>query len=87
MEVDSGVVGLCVLEVPWGSSLVLLRPRCQHGRARGAKSRLPKLCALAPLPGQSSASPLGEWELWFGRGASRNAGGAQIRTYGSSVCF
>ena len=61
--------------------------RQQHGRARGTKTRLRKRCALAPLPGQNSASPSGEVELWFGRGALRNARGAEIRTYGSSVCF
>ena len=51
------------------------------------KSRLRKLCLLAPLPGQSSTSPLGEGEFWFGRGALCNAREAEIRTYGSSVCF
>ena len=59
----------------------------RNGRARGTKSRLRKLCPRAPLPGQSSTSPLGEVELRFGRGALRNARGAGIRTYGSSVCF
>ena len=57
------------------------------GRARGTKSTLRKPCPLAPLPGQSSTSHLGEAELWFGRGASCNAREAEIRTYGSSVCF
>ena len=55
--------------------------------ARGTKSRPRKRRAVAPLPGQSSTSPLEEGELWFGRGALRNAREAEIRTYGSSVCF
>ena len=58
-----------------------------RARARGTKSRLRKLCAVAPLPGQSSTSTLVGGELWFGRGALRNAREAEIRTYGSSVCF
>ena len=85
MEVDFGVVQLCILHVPCPFVFVLVR--YQHGPARGTKSRLPKLCPVAPLPGQSSTSPLGEAELWFGRGALRNARDAGIRTYGSSVCF
>ena len=55
--------------------------------AKGTESRLCKRCAVAPLPGQSSTSTLVGGELWFGRGALRNAGEAEIRTYGSSVCF
>ena len=55
--------------------------------ARGTKSRLRKRRAVAPLPGQSSTSTLVGGELWFGRGALRNAREAEIRTYGSSVCF
>ena len=85
MEVDFGIVQLCILHVPCLFVFVLVRD--QHGPARGTKSRRPKLCPLAPLPGQSSTSPLGEAELWFGRGALRNARDAEIRTYGSSVCF
>ena len=58
-----------------------------RARARGTKSRLRKLCALAPLPDQSSTSTLVGGELWIGTGALRNAREAEIRTYGSSVCF
>ena len=87
MKVNLGVVQLCMLHVPWWCSFVFVLLRRQHGRARGTKSRLLTLCPLAPLPGQSSTSPLGEAELWFGRGALRNAREAEIRTYGSSVCF
>ena len=80
-------LGSVLEEAPWESQWVFVLVRCQHGRARGTKSRLRKLCPLAPLPGQSSTSPLGEVELWFGRGALCNAREAEIRTYGSSVCF
>ena len=76
-----------ILEVSPEASLTFVLVRYQHGRARGTKSRLPELCPLAPLPGQSSTSPLGEGELWFGRGALCNARETEIRTYGSSVCF
>ena len=61
--------------------------RHRQRRARGTKSRLHQLCVVAPLPGQSSTPTLVGGELWFGRGALRNAGEAEIRTYGSSVCF
>ena len=74
-------------EVSSEASWTFVLVRYQHGRARGTKSRLHKLCLLAPLPGQSSTSPLGEVEFWFGRGALCNAREAEIRTYGSSVCF
>ena len=58
-----------ILEVPSEASWTFVLVPYQHVRARGTKSRLRKLCLLAPLPGQSSTSPLGEGELWFGRGA------------------
>ena len=46
--------------------------------------------SFALLPPSRARAPLlrlGEAELWFGRGAWRNARGTEIRTYGSSVCF
>ena len=46
--------------------------------------------SFALLPPSRARAPLlrlGEAELWFGRGALRNARGTEIRTYGSSVCF
>ena len=61
-----GIVELCILELIWGSECIFVLVRYLHGRARGTKSRLRKLCPLAPLPDQSSTSPLGEGELWFG---------------------
>ena len=77
-----------ILEVSSEASWTFVLVPYQHGRARGTKSRLRKLCLLAPpLPGQSSTSPLGEGEFWFGRGALCNARGAEIRIHGSSVCF
>ena len=62
-------------------------PEGACGGATGTKSRLRKLCAAAPLPGQSSTSISVGGEPWFGRGALRNAREAEFRTYGSSVCF
>ena len=46
--------------------------------------------SFALLPPSRARAPLPLWwegELWFGRGALRNAREAEIRTYGSSVCF
>ena len=65
----SGPLGPSFGGLSWGSSGGFVLARQQHGRARGTKTRLRKRCALAPLPGQNSTSPLGEVELWFGRGA------------------
>ena len=43
--------------------------------------------ALPPSRARAPLLLLGEGELWFGRGALCNAREAEIRTYGSSVCF
>ena len=93
LEVTPDVVELSwwflgsILDVSSEASWAFVLVRYQHGRARGTKSRLRTLCHLAPLPGHSFTSPLEEGELWFGRGALCNARDAEIRTYGSSVCF
>ena len=73
LEVNLGVVELCSLGVIWESEWIFVLVRYQHGRAGGTKSRLRKLCPLAPLPGQSSTSLFG-------------GGGALVREGGFVQC-
>ena len=62
----------------------------QNTNADEPEVRRVGFASFALLPPSRARAPLPLWwegELWFGRGALRNAGEAEIRTYGSSVCF
>ena len=81
----------------WRFVYTLRQESCPRGhgikkRAAGTKSRAlqQEIRSLhcCPPPGPELFSSFwGRGGLWFGSGALCNAGGPEIRTYGSSVCF
>ena len=73
-----------------GCSLSASMGQRQNTNADEPEVRRVGFASFALLPPSRARAPLPLWweeELWFGRGALRNAREAEIRTYGSSVCF